>query len=353
MRSTRILVAVALLAFATGDAASQEPARQIEQGISAYRSLQYPEAMSLLGAAFRSPQIRSVPDSTVTRALVYLGASAILQGQRDSAAAVFRAALQINPRARPDTLIFPPEITDAFEVVRTRSFFVALKGTRDTTIVPGREQHIMKLFASAPQTVNVELRAGSRTVRTLHSGHLADSLQIVWNGLDDAGNVPRDTNLTLVVTSASGLGRGNAPALSARVTLGITRPELLAMPPAPDTVIRSVPVRAGVPMRSLAIGFLGGAAAIVLPAAIAGGDDAWSARYAVGAAIGTAGVVSFVSQIMKRERDMESSDARSREATRYRNQVATINAENQRRRNAVRMRIITELPSTRAGGDQL
>src|SRR5207253_294328 len=53
--------------------------------------------------------------------LVYLGAADLFRGRRDSAVAVFRRLVQLDPRYRPDRPVFPPDVTSVFANVRAET----------------------------------------------------------------------------------------------------------------------------------------------------------------------------------------------------------------------------------------
>lgn len=120
------IVPAPLLAQQGGGSANARSA--IAQAIRAYRDLDFDVAATLLRRALTS----ELDDSTRRQALTYLGAAEHYRGHADSAAAAFRRLVVLAPEYRPDTLVFPPEITQTFEDVRSRTQVAAVVARVDT-----------------------------------------------------------------------------------------------------------------------------------------------------------------------------------------------------------------------------
>src|SRR5207244_11744358 len=86
-----------------------------------------------------------------------LGAAELFRGRRDSAVAVFRRLVVLDPRYRPDQLVFPPEVTSVFEAVRLRIKTVAIVAPRDTEIPVQNGAFRAWRVASSFQPVSVTL----------------------------------------------------------------------------------------------------------------------------------------------------------------------------------------------------
>src|SRR2546422_11115323 len=87
---------------------AQSARELLGQGVKAYQALEYDAAAALLEESLGRDSAAGLADSLRARALTYLGATELFRGQRDSAAATFRHLVLLNPRYRPDALIFPP-----------------------------------------------------------------------------------------------------------------------------------------------------------------------------------------------------------------------------------------------------
>ena len=115
---SRALLALTLLVAATARLPAQSASDLLQQGIRAYQKLEYDAAVALLRESLSRREPAALPDSQRARALAYLAATQLFQQQRDSAAAAFRTLVRLDPRYRPDELIFPPQVTNLYEEVR-------------------------------------------------------------------------------------------------------------------------------------------------------------------------------------------------------------------------------------------
>jgi hypothetical protein len=96
--------------------------------------------------------------------------------------------------------------------------------------------------------------------------------------------------------------------------------------------------------RSLAVGTLGGLAAVLLPHIVSAEPGTGQAHYAIGGAIGLAGIVGFVAQRPSGPLDAGGHD---REALReWRRRMDEIREENADRRKVIRLRIVSGNAST-------
>jgi hypothetical protein len=91
----------------------------LASAVRAYRDLEFDAAARMLRHVLTPPLAIGLDDSARTRALTYLGAAEHYRGRQDSAIAVFQRLAVLAPSQRPDTLIFPPEITRLYDAVRT------------------------------------------------------------------------------------------------------------------------------------------------------------------------------------------------------------------------------------------
>jgi len=98
----------------------------------AYRDLEFDVAASTLRRVLAPPLAAQLDDSARARALAYLGAAEHYRGQSDSAIAVFRRLVELAPEAQPDTLVFPPEVTELYHTVRRSMTVVAVRPHVDT-----------------------------------------------------------------------------------------------------------------------------------------------------------------------------------------------------------------------------
>lgn len=129
----RVLALALLAAPAVAAVPAQLPAQSaMTRAIAAYQSLDFDLAATLL----RRILVGDFADSTRIQALTYLGAAEHYRGQPDSARAVFRRLVQLAPGYRPDTLVFPPEITRLYNDVSGSTLVAAVPPAPPPAVPP-------------------------------------------------------------------------------------------------------------------------------------------------------------------------------------------------------------------------
>jgi hypothetical protein len=330
---------------AAGVGSAQAPSDPIGEGIRAYRRLDFDVAAGLL----RRGLVRLPGDVSAAQratALVYLGAADLFRGRRDSAAAVFRRLVLLDPRYRPDALIFPPEVTSAFDAVRQRTKAVALVLPPDTEFTLGSGGFSIRLVASSLQRVDVTLLYEDGTpFRALYFGPMGDSMQLQWDGYDAAGLPPPVPRVLLRVASRAPSGElGGIAQLP--LDLRVIDPDTLVWPAPPASTVLGERATGAAARRALLGGLLLSAAVTGLPAVVGSGKgDASAARLVVAAAVGFAGVVGFV---LHRPGRPLAATVQVNRAMRdaWQRRTAEVSAENARRRAVVRLAVHTGTIST-------
>src|SRR5712691_2801464 len=205
------VVALALLVAAPLRAQTGSASEVMSGAVRAYRDLDFDGAARLLRRVLTPPLANGLDDAERTRALTYLGAAEHYRQRRDSAIAVFYRLVLLAPRHRPDTLIFPPEVTRLYDEVRSRTTVVAVRVPADTEFsVEGRL--VAWLYPSTPHQVTVAIsREDGRPLATVFAGPIGDSLDVRWNGRDSTGALVTGDRLWLTVASgaAGQPGRGD------------------------------------------------------------------------------------------------------------------------------------------------
>ncbi|MDP3911758.1 MAG: hypothetical protein Q8Q14_15345 [Gemmatimonadales bacterium] len=347
-----IVLTVALVTFAAPLRAQSADAL-LAQGIRAYQQQEYPggawllrRALSLQGSAALSP-------AETARALMYLAATELSRDQRDSAIAAAQRLQALDSRYRPDERIFGPPVVALFQdaqrsaparsggagapvaTATPRGNTIAIRpvGGEDRAFRPGTGAFLLRITAPAPAEVSATLTGpDGRAIRTLFAGLVRDSIDLRWNGLDIAGNVPAPGRYLVTV---SPVGRDRRAGWSLRLPLEVTRTavDTLTLPPPPaDSLYRAERGTYGRAWRSLVPGVLAGAAIVVLPGIIANGEEASSARLIIGGTVTVAGLAAFLSQRPGRTISVNSAHNRNLQE-RWRRDVADIT-----RRNAERLR---------------
>lgn len=298
MRRSLALIAAAWLGALAGPraAGAQAAADVLAQGVRAYEDLEFDAAAGLLRRALAFQGTDVLARADVARALIYLAATELFRGRPDSAVAASRRLVLLDPRFRPDELVFPPQVLTLFEAERRATPAVTARAAADTAIRSGADAFVVRLYASTFHDVTATLATeAGRVVRTLYAGPIADSLDLRWNGLDSAGARPPDGRYAVTVAS---LDRARRVVRMLRLPLEVVHPSVDTLPhPAPpaDSLIRPERQPFGPALRVLAPGALAGAAIAVLPSVVASGEDASGARLLVGGTVTIAGIVAFLS----------------------------------------------------------
>lgn len=328
-----------VLGATPGNAAAQSGDSLIVTGMRAYKNLEFDVATVLLRRGVVQLTAAKAPVAQRAQGLVYLGAAELFRGRRDSAVAVFRRLVLLDPRYRPDRLVFPPEVTGVFDAVRLRTKTVAIVVPRDTEIPVQDGAFRAWLVASSFQTVNVTLLYENGTsFRPLYFGPIGDSLEVQWDGRDAAGQpVPVD-RLLLRVASRAPTGE-LASLVQLPLDLKINRPDTLPWPDAlANSELRPERAASGPATRALLGGLLLSAAVVSLPAAVGSHDTPSGPRVAVASAVGVATALGY---LLHRSGRPLPANIRANDAVReeWKARVAAVRAENARRLADVRLRV--------------
>lgn len=318
---------IALLLLGSCPALAQAPASFLTRGIDAYQALDYDGAAGWLRRALSPPLVEALLPAEQVRGLAYLGATERFRGHVDSAASVFRRMLRLDPRARPDPLIFPPEVMRIFEQTRTGFPIVAISGAPEAFLDDAHPVYRLQLRPSVAHDVALTLdRSDGRIVDTLYAGPVGDSLTIEWSGRTRAGDRVMSGQYWFTATTVA-----EGPS-SCRVRLPLevavrgadTIPRPLPVAPRP------LPERAGAgdgPAAFVKAALLG-SAALALPT-LARDADAAHPRF-LAAAFGLTGIVGYL-RFRKGAPIPENVAANAVARARWQHQVELVTAENRDR----------------------
>ena len=349
MRTRATVLALAVLTVSLACAArAQSPAEQLAHGIRAYRDLDYDSAATLLRAALALPGPPALTDAERARGLVHLGATEFFREQRDSAAAAFERLLFLDPRYRPDQLVFPPEVSSLFEEVRLRTRAVAVSVPPLSRIDAAGDRVVAWLYASSYHQIDVAvLRANGVLVRSVYTGGAGDSLQLLWDGRSDAG-LPVEGGLYQLRVDSRGNDGRIVRSLEVSLDVERVRVDTLPLPPPPDPLLRPERAAGGTGMRALVTGLVGAVAVVALPTLVTGASAGMTERLAVAGAFGTAGLAAFQSQ--RRSQPIPENIAANR-AVRlaWQQQADGVRAANAAKRQEVHLVVSAGTPHARAG----
>ena len=241
---------------------------------------------------------------------------------------MFRRLVAHNPRARPDPLVFPPEITTIYEFAREATKVVRVELPRDTTIRIGADRYRAKLFASSFHQIIVSVeREDGFTVRTLYAGAISDTLQVFWTGDDTLFMANDSGRLVFSVTSLTNAVRqGRIVHIPLDLVMG-PQDTLPSPAPLPDSLFLPEHEPAGRGLTSLVRGAGIGFAVAALPGLVAGGTSPSGSRYAVAGGLTIAGLIGFFHHRPGRPLP-ENISANAALRAGWENQVRTTNAEN-------------------------
>src|SRR5437879_12582403 len=158
------------------------------QGVKAYQALEYDAAAALLEQSLGRDSASGLADSLRARALTYLAATELFRGQRDSAVGAFRQLVLLNPRYRPDELIFPPQVTNLFQEVRRTTRTIAVVVPPVTQLRSRVDRFKAMVLTSSLANVAVTLAHADRSaLQALYRGPVAERLLVTWDGLTPSG----------------------------------------------------------------------------------------------------------------------------------------------------------------------
>lgn len=340
MRRLASLLLAALALPVTGPSLlAQSGSDLVTRGVAAYHAVRYDGAAELLRRALDGRPREALPDSLRAIASGYLAASEFFRGRRDAATAAAREAFAADPAYRPDTLVFPPDVTGAFETVRRGTRYVRIRVPADTTIAAGDGEYALRLYASAPHAIAAELIfADTDPPRRLYDGPIHDSLDLAWRAAD----APQSFDGRLVVRVTSPLPEGGTRVVRRPLAVRVTGGDTLPHPPAPpDSLLLPEHAPGRPPVLALTLGVLGGAAAVALPTLVAEDGAGSPARFAVGGALSVAGLVALITG--SRGAPLPANVAANR-AVRdtWRQEMETVRRENAQRRRVAAWRITAD-----------
>jgi hypothetical protein len=336
-RAAAVLALVVLTGGLTRAARAQTPADRLARGIRAYQDLDYDSAAAAIRGALAESGPAALSDSGRVSGLVYLGATELFRDRRDSASAAFRRLLLIDPRFRPDQLVFPPEVSSLFQDVRLATRAVAVSVQPLTQISAAGDRLVVWLYATSYHPIDVTVqRSNGAMVRTLYQGGAGDSLPVLWDGHTTAG-LPADSGHYVLRVDSRGSDGRVVRSVSLPLEIVTLGGDTLAWPPPPaDSLFRPEYVPGVNGARALITGLAAAVAVIALPSLVAGGSGGSGDRFAVVGALGAAGVVGF--QTQRRPQPIPGNIAANQvRRLNWRQQVDSVRTENAARRQTRRL----------------
>jgi hypothetical protein len=337
----RALLLVATLAFAVAcppPLPAQSAHDLAASGVAAYRAVRYDEAASLLRRALAGGD-NALSDSARAVAYAYLAATEFFRGRRHEADAAARQALAADPGYRPDTLAFPPDVSNAFGEVRRGTRYVRIRAPADTTIQPGGHGYPVRLYVSASHELTAVIVPESGTAEeVLFDGAVLDSADLVWPALERGTQALPEGRFVLEVRSK--LPGGNTRVVRLPLVARPIRPDTLLPPMAPaDSLFLPERAKARSPVLGVSLGLVAGAVTFLLPTVVAQDGIGTRTRYALGGALGVAGIVALFTG--SRGDPIPANEAANRALMdAWRREADAVRGENERRRGRTTLRIV-------------
>ncbi|UCG87428.1 MAG: hypothetical protein JSW71_02470 [Gemmatimonadota bacterium] len=356
MTLRRVLILASLIGASASwqPAHGQTPASLLEDGIRAYQELEFEAAAGFLRRALDPGLGQRLSDPAAARvltirALTYLAAAEMLGGNRDSARAAFERLVRFDTRYRPDQLIFPPQVTNEYDAVRRETKVITFDAPRNTRMRIGRDLFSFELFASSYHEAVVEIRdRDSVRVRSIYRGPIVDSLDLDWDGRDPERLVIASGPYDLWIQSRDSTG---TLLRSLRVPLDIVveTPDTLIHPIEPaDSMILPEQHSSGPGVQALAGGLLVGTAIAVLPTVFSSDTDLMGGRLLVAGTVSVAGIAAFFRR--RPGKPIPENIASNQNLYRsYRDSLAVVVTENERRKTDIQLLITTGAVSAHEG----
>jgi len=327
-----------LVAAARSPAArAQTPAEQLTRAVQTYQSLEYDRAAAGFRAALARTDAGGLNDSERVQGLVYLAATELFAGRRDSAVVAFERLLVFDPRYRIDQLTFPPEVTGLFQQVRLRTRAAAVAAPQLTRLVNPGDRLSLWVYAAAFHPLDVVVtRPDGAPLRTLYQGGVGDSLQIPWDGRGADGQQVTAGRYLVRVDSRGADGRVIRTVELPLDVARVPRDTLALPPPLPDSAFKPESSPGGSGVGPLLTGLGGALAVIALPPVISAKAPGMGARFVVAGALGIAGAVGF--PLQRRPHPLpENMAANQAMRLAWERQADSVRAENASRRRNVEL----------------
>jgi hypothetical protein len=334
-----LLATIAFASVAFVRVARAQTGDPLARALTSYRNLEYDDAATRLRALLASTAATRLSSSERSRALVYLGATEVFRGRRDSAIEAFRTLLLADPRYRPDELVFPPEVSALFQETRFGVRAVAVVVPAETEIMNAADRLRISVYATSLHEIRAQITGENGVLeRLLHQGTIGDSLELLWNARDFLGRLRAPGRYSLRVTSRSPDGKDER---EVEVPLDVERivQDTLPWPePLQPSLFRPESEVRGSGVRPLVTGLLAAAAVAVLPSLAGSEGSGTGLRFGVAGAVGIAGVVGLTraSKPLPLPANIEWN-RRQRET--WQAEVDRVRAENETRIAAARLRI--------------
>ena len=201
----RVLCFVGALTLIAARAGAQDTtAATLQRARELYERLELERALPLLRDVVSPSWAFDVSASQRVEANLYLGATLVLLGARDSAIAHFRAALDRDAFADLDASRFTPAQLDVFQAARRALLRIGIRPVTATRLDPRASKMSFTVVTTQAAATRLEIRAAQPPLAfPLFVGEMNGLREIEWDGVLGNGQLAPSGRyaLTLIVQS--------------------------------------------------------------------------------------------------------------------------------------------------------
>ena len=200
------LGAILLGPAAAQDTTSDSTAHLLRRAHELYERLDIERAVPLLRRVLSPDWPFAIATAQRVDAYTYLAACLVLLGRGDSAAVLFRAALENDPFMDLDPRRFTPEQVAVFRNARRLTFGLRVRPVNAVRVDPRTQQLTFTVVTTHAAALQVEVRsADARVSRELYHGESDGLREIPWDGLLADGRLAPPGRYELLVDGRSRL----------------------------------------------------------------------------------------------------------------------------------------------------
>jgi hypothetical protein len=204
--SRALLVLLCLCGLVSRTVIAQDStASVLRQARDLYERLELERAVPLLRQVVSPGWAAEVTAAQRVEANLYLGAALMLLGQRDSAVASFRAAVERDPFADLDPTRFTPSQVEAFRTARRTVLSVGVRPVAAIRLDPRTRRMTFTVVATHRAAVRGEIRLVQPAMAfPLFVGDLQGLREIEWDGVLPSGQLAPSGRYAFVLLARSG-----------------------------------------------------------------------------------------------------------------------------------------------------
>jgi len=201
-----VVTALVLWAVPASARAQDSTAVVLQQARDLYERIELERSLPLYRAVLSPGWRFEVTQAQRVEARLYLGAALLLLGERDSALAHFRTALERDPFADLDPARFTPSQLEAFQAARQTVFAIAVRPVTPTRFDPRTGRMTFTIATTHAAAVRSEIRpADQETAFPVFVGEIQRGglREIEWDGVLPSGQLAPSGRYAFVLLARS------------------------------------------------------------------------------------------------------------------------------------------------------